>query len=348
MCVETHHVNLSFNISLLYCRYCVAAVPRPCCCRTPHHSQRRRHRKVRDARANLQQQDFTLIDNKQPRKLLSFQAVPASSAAAPKEIILLIDEANASFQNVATMRDQIRKFLRQNGGQLAQPTSLIFFSDTGTTMQNATRDGNALVAALDQSDTALRTSRPSQGVYGAEDRIDLSLRALNSIAAAEEKKPGEKMLIWLSPGWATLSGPGIQLSAKAQQVLFNAIVATSTALLRAHISLYSIDPRGAAEAGGLITSYYRDFLKPVRTPGQAQAGNLTLQVLAEQSGGRVRNSSNDIAGEIASCVADASAYYILSFDAPPADGPNEYHALDVKIGKPGLKARTRAGYYDQP
>jgi hypothetical protein len=30
------------------------------------------------------------------------------------------------------------------------------------------------------------------------------------------------------------------------------------------------------------------------------------------------------------------------------DGPNEYHALEIKLGKPGLTARTRTGYYAQP
>jgi hypothetical protein len=30
------------------------------------------------------------------------------------------------------------------------------------------------------------------------------------------------------------------------------------------------------------------------------------------------------------------------------DGPNEYHALEMKFDKPGLKALTRTGYYAQP
>ena len=55
-----------------------------------------------------------------------------------------------------------------------------------------------------------------------------------------------------------------------------------------------------------------------------------------------------MAGEIATCVADANGFYVLSFDGPAGDGPNEYHALEIKIDKPGLKARTRSGYYAQP
>jgi hypothetical protein len=51
---------------------------------------------------------------------------------------------------------------------------------------------------------------------------------------------------------------------------------------------------------------------------------------------------------ITSCLADAKEYYTLAFEYPPADNANEYHTLDIKVGKPGLTARTRTGYYAQP
>jgi VWFA-related protein len=299
--------------------------------------------------AGLQQQDFVVLDNKQPQKILSFRAVDATASAAdPVAIILLIDRVNTSFQSSANERQQTEKFLRQNGGQLAQPVSMVFFSDSGTQMENATRDGNALLAALDKSDSGLRSIRRSQGIYGASDRFQLSIRALNSIAVTEASKPGKKILIWISPGWPMLSGPRMEFSDKQRQELFNEIVTASTALWRAHITLYSIDPLGTADAGGLRTNYYETFLKGVSSEKNTQPGNLALQVLAAQSGGRVFNSNNDITGQIATCIADASAYYVLSFDSPPADNPTGFHALEVKIGKPGLKARSRTVYYAQP
>jgi hypothetical protein len=101
-------------------------------------------------------------------------------------------------------------------------------------------------------------------------------------------------------------------------------------------------------SGGLYRDYYKAFTKGVTNRKQVQGGNLSLQVLAYQSGGLVLNSSNDIANEIATCIADAKAYYALTFEAAPGDGPNEYHALEVKLDKPGLLARSRFGYYAQP
>jgi hypothetical protein len=93
---------------------------------------------------------------------------------------------------------------------------------------------------------------------------------------------------------------------------------------------------------------YMQFSKGVKSVRQAEYGHLALQVLAYQSGGRVFNSGNDLASEIAKCVADANAFYVLSFHGVAGDGLDEYHALEIKIDKPGLAARTRSGYYAQP
>jgi len=76
--------------------------------------------------------------------------------------------------------------------------------------------------------------------------------------------------------------------------------------------------------------------------------DLNLKVIATQTGGLVIPPDNDLASQIAKCAQDASAFYTLSFDPPPADKANEYHDLKVEIDQPGLTARTSTGYYNQP
>ncbi|MGB6944107.1 MAG: VWA domain-containing protein [Bryobacteraceae bacterium] len=298
----------------------------------------------------LQQQDFTLLDNKQPQKILSFQAVQGpASADPPVEVIFIVDEVNTTFTNVSFERAQIEKYLRAAGGELPHPAALAILTDSGLTMGNVTtQDGNALASQLDQTQAGLRSITRSQGIYGADDRIGVSLNALEQLTTLETPKPGRKLVIWLSPGWPMLTDPRNELSSKAQQNVFHQIVALSDSLQKARITLYSVDPLGTADAGGFRTSYYEDFVKGVKKARQAQIGNLALQVLATQSGGRVLISNNDVAGEIASVVADANAFYVITFDSLVGDGPDEYHALDIKMDKPGLKALTRTGYYAQP
>ena len=118
----------------------------------------------------LQQRDFTLLDNKQPQKIVSFQAVEGATATAdpPVQVVLIVDQVNTEFTHVATERDQIAKFLGRDGGELAQPVSIVFFSDTGATGTMPSQDGNAVIADLTQREAGLRTIGMTQGACGRQ------------------------------------------------------------------------------------------------------------------------------------------------------------------------------------
>lgn len=298
----------------------------------------------------LEEQDFTILDNKHPQKILSFQAVQGINpkSGPPVQVILLMDEVNTRYSNVAFERQQVDKFLGRDGGVLSRPVSLAFLSDSGVKVMNPSEDGNSLSAELNANQAGLRSITRDQGIYGASDRFQISLNAIERLASAETSQPGRKLVLWISPGWPILTGPEIQLSSKDQRGLFGNIVALSNGLRMADVTVYSIDPIGTEDSLGARTTFYEEFLKGVKKPGQVQIGDLALQVLAVQSGGRVFNSNNDIASEIAAAIADANDYYILTFEGLPADGPDQYHSIEVKTSKSGLKAITRTGYYAEP
>ncbi len=294
----------------------------------------------------LQASDFTLLDNKTQRPLTSFNARVGKDA--PVEVILVIDAVNTRFQNVAYERSEIEKFLHANEGQLPFPTTLAIFTDTGTRIQPGfSKDGNALSAALKNEEIGLRELRRSSGFYGAEDRLNLSLTALRQLIGAESQQPGRKLIVWISPGWPALSGPNVQLDNKQQNGLFSEIVSLSTQLRQNRITLYSIDPLGPTDSL-FRTQYYRAFLKGITKPSQVDLGDLSLEVLATQSGGLAITGNSDVAGSLRRCLSDADAFYELTFSPPPSEVANEYHHLDLQVARPGLTARTRDGYYLQP
>jgi VWFA-related protein len=295
--------------------------------------------------ANLQQQDFIIFDNKTQQHVTSFQAF--SGSQGPIHVILVIDAVNSSYQSIAYQREQIDKFLRADGGRLAKPMALAFFTDTGTRIQEGfSTDGNALSASLAQYAIGLRNIRRSSQ-YGAIDRFHLSITALREIAGQVANLPGRKMIFWMSPGWPLLAGPGIELDAKQQNQIFATIVDLSTQLRQARTTVYGIDPLGSSEGVGR-TFYYQNFVKGISKASQVSLGDLSLQVLATQTGGLALSSSNDVASLLQKCLADTEAYYGLSFDSAPADHRDEYHRLEIQLIKPGLTARTRQGYYAQP
>lgn len=296
--------------------------------------------------AGLQQQDFTVLDNKAPQTITSFKAV--TGREAPLEVVLVIDAVNTTVQHVNYERIEIDKFLRAEGGRLAYPIALAVFTDEGIqAVGNFSSDGNALSAALDRDDIGLRFITRSTGFYGAAERLQLSISALRRLVASEAPRPGRKVIVWVSPGWPLLSGPNVDLGSKQQQLIFADIVGLSTQFRQARVTLYSVDPLGATESLSRI-SYYKDFLKGVSKPSQVQVGNLGLQVLAIQSGGLALNFSNDVASLLQECLSDTTPYYEISIDPPPAGQRDEYHHLEIQLAKPGLTARTRQGYYAQP
>jgi VWFA-related protein len=298
--------------------------------------------------------DFTLLDNNQQGKILSFHAFDGAihTDDPPVEIIFLLDTVNVGFQQVADARQQIDRVLRQKGSHLAQPISIYLFTNDGVKFQSEpSSDGNALAADLKQIDGQLRTIGQAQAGWGDIDRVLLSVRNLDSIAQNLANNPGRKILIWVGPGWPMLNSAQFQVSSfQGQQQLFDSIVELSTSLREAHIALYSISSQESSEslskAGGGNPFLYQDFLKGVKSVQKASFSNLGLKVLAIQSGGRVLGPSSDLVGQIESCVQDASSFYTLTFDPPRADKPHEYHDLKVILDKPGLKARTNSGYYN--
>jgi VWFA-related protein len=299
--------------------------------------------------SGLQEQDFVIRENKQPQKITAFQAANATNDEV-REIVLILDTVNTSFTRVAYARDQIDKFLRQDAGRLAHPVSIAVFTDSGLDAPSTpSLDGNALAEYLNKRETGLHSIRRSEGFYGASDRAQLSLRALGQLAEIEQTHPDRKLVVWISPGWPLLSGPNVQLSAKGQRNLFDSIVAMTTQIRRAGMTLYSVDSSETADSSTLRTFYYEEFLKGIDIPKKVAFGDLALQVFVSHSGGRVLNGSNGLTDEIEKCVRDANTYYVLSYESAPADGPNEYRAIEVKIsGRSQTKAQTLAGYYAQP
>ena len=297
--------------------------------------------------ANLPQSAFTVLDNGQPQTVASFRAVSGKDAAA--EVLIVLDAVNIRYTQLAYERQELAKFLQGNAGQLTFPTSLVLLSETSVEATGFTTDGNVLANTLDDKTIALRELRRSSGFYGAEERLDISLKGLSNVLARASAAQGHKIILWLSPGWPLLSGPGVELTAKQTDRVFGEIAGFSTQMQRANVTLYSIDPLGAQEGVGR-TFYYEEFLKPVQKPSQAQLGNLGLQVLAVQSGGLALSSSNDVRGLLAKAMRDTTAEYQLTLPPSTAapDGDHGYHRLEVRVTQPGVKTRTDQGFYAQP
>jgi VWFA-related protein len=302
--------------------------------------------------SGLQPKDFTLLDNGQPRSILSFQAFDGIvvKPEPPVEVILVIDTLEIPGDLISLERNSVEAFLRMDGGHLAQPVSIFTLIESGLwQIADRSSDGNALAAQVAHNHlfALIRSFRGRPGIgpsLGADEPPFLiAMKALGDIATAERRKAGRKLLLWVGPGWGVGSGAYAEGSGPKEQAFYT-IGWFSTLLREARIALYSFsvgetDPH---------SHFYMGYLRGVESAQNASYLNVYRKVLAVQSGGRVLDQTYDLVREMESCVREAGVFYRLSFDPPHAEHPDEYHELKVRISKPGLTARTNTGYYDQP
>lgn len=311
---------------------------------------------VNDAVGNpvsgLEPWDFKLVDNGHPAKIQSFRSFggPSIKPDPPVEVILLVDEVNLSFSQVSYIKSELADFLAQNGSHLAQPISIIVLTETGIRVQpRPSTDGLALRKVVNQIAPHISSINSAMGIDGALERTQISTRELASIAENEAHKPGRKLLVWIGPGWPMLQSPNFKIDPQNRHRYFDVIVELTNRLREARVVLYSVSPIDSSMGSGAERALqYKAFLQGVRSAKDADADNLGLKVLVTNSGGRILGPDNNLVSQINQCIADANAFYRLSFDPPIPDHPDEFRDLQVLVNKPSLIVRTNSGYYNEP
>jgi len=330
----------------------------------------------------LGQEDFTLFDDGQAQKITSFRSANGSEPDAPIRVVLMVDTINNPSASIAHEHKELEKLLEQSQGRVAYPTAIALLSAAGAEIGTFSRDGSAVIGELRRVTKDVRTlscveeaNAASQQALGGQAssvtpegtdsirtenllnrigncenrRFQLSISALNKLAKSEAGVPGRTILVWIGPGWSLLTGPAFRPNTPAmRRSFFDYLADMSTSLREAHMTLDAVASPDMVRAAGMRREDYPLFLSRAPTGGEADAGHLSLPVLATQTGGRVLEDSKDIAGAVAACIADADAYYELSFDSPAAATAGEYRPLEVKVNKPGLSDRTRTAYFAQP
>jgi VWFA-related protein len=114
------------------------------------------------------------------------------------------------------------------------------------------------------------------------------------------------------------------------------------AATRSSVSIYAIDPIGlpGAPAPGI---------KPVTTLGDDDPGRIViaqqgLESLAESTGGFALVHSNRFTDAFARVVSETSSYYLVGYTSSNPKPDGKFRSVRVHVKRPGLTARTRAGY----
>jgi VWFA-related protein len=325
--------------------------------------------------SGLKAQDFVLTDNGQPKELASFREVNGTQGIASPHVILILDAVNNTGRSIAFEIKEIGKFLGSNQGRLAYPTSIVALTASGFKASRTSMDGSALLQEsralfkgihpyeCESSSEEGAHAIPLTGHGGANigltveknnegnclnEKFTISLTALADLAAAQKNISGRVVFIWIGPGWPLLRGPEFHPdTADIKANLFDHIVQLSRTLREAQVTVDAVSSPDMFRRSELVSLPPKPFAEGPLTEKQATASDLALQAIATQSGGRILESKS-ISDRIARCVADVRTYYAVSFDSIPSSKPDEYHSLQVKVNRPGVKVFTNTLYYGEP
>jgi VWFA-related protein len=309
----------------------------------------------------------------------------AAEASEPRTIVFVIDDLGLSLESTVRTRRLMQAFVRSGlqprDRAAIVATSAI---QRGTTMMltgdpailSSAADGIRHLAwsraSLDTMPTNLETtSRHSQ-------LIAQSLAALKNAVDALRNAPGRKAVVLVSEGFTTRVGHDVdailqRFTATALDTLygdsdlFAALRHLTDMANRASVVIYALEPGGlrvdsleADVQAGPRDSRDSDGLSTGSASGASEAWRRRAAIrtaredslieIAEQTGGIAVISNNDLANGLDRIIADHSAYYLIGYVPDAAtfrstSGPPPFHNVRVEVKRPGLRVRSRKGFY---
>lgn len=318
-------------------------------------------------RSDLKAEDFHVTEEGVEQKIISFETPsahiipsqngPISSTAeldkrAPQSPvnIVVLDELNTTFQDMAFARYALKKYLNSQAGAVQAPTMLIAVSfDKFTVLHDYTQDRTAVLSALDHHLAAYPWNL--QRGEGKVRTMVLSLGAIEQVAQATAGHPGHKNLIWVGKGFPGIDLVSPSLDASTVAGITGAMKDAVNMLRDSRITLYTVDPT-------LLTAALAVTTDADSVPGLADVPgapapdpfdkDASFEALARTTGGKSFYSRNDVDREIGESVRDGENYYTISYrPTSSSDETKPFRRIRITFATPGLHAAYREGYFNR-
>jgi VWFA-related protein len=201
-------------------------------------------------------------------------------------------------------------------------------------------------------------------------RVTQTLDALTEIARYLSGIPGRKNLLWLSESFPTSIMPDVTTGVDpfaGSRDFSDKVKAAANVLVDAQVAVYPVDvvglepyQSGAASQMGVgtnMTTLPTGTGGSKRNPGEVlvqeaaaepmevMQGQVTMDELAQDTGGKACKNTNDLSGCVKTAMNDAASYYELAFYPQNIPWDGNYHTLAIKTTRPGLKLAYRRGYF---
>lgn len=295
----------------------------------------------------LTMKDFAVVENGKNEKIVSL--TPGSTEAnpsQPRSVILLLDELNATYPQIAYARERIYKFFTEHS-KLNQPTMLVALTGNGLMMlHDYTEDASALNSSLHAHQTEIAFEIRNNGGIGRGDRLNLDMAALQQMADSVYGSPTDTAIVWIAPGFSTIGQ--MNPDHNVQVGLLHTVQQLSSLLYRSRITLYSVDPRGVEGTRSYGNLWFQHFAPLPSQINQATMASLDLRALVLMTGGKVYFGKDDLESEIVLALQDAGAYYSLQYISSDTQNDTSLRVVQVNASKKNFTVLAPDGYYGLP
>lgn len=332
----------------------------------------------------------------------SYTNVP-SEPRADSVNILLLDALNTAPQDYAYARNQVMTYLRH--AATGQKMAIFILDRKLTLVQGFTDDASKLLDALNgrekattsQSNTFLigrdevaGTQRTQEMVniaaagavadafvafseFKLQQRIEMTLEALDIISRYLANVPGRKNLLWFSGSFPIIlfPDPG-QQSRMAQSFVDASRVRKTVSLVNsARIALYPMSAQGVMTDSVLAASSPGpgntpgvghigagdSYAKQLRSPVQAYMSDANeraaliyaMNRLAQSTGGKAIYNTNDLEAAIRQALDYGGHYYTIAYTPSNTKPDRSFRVIEVTVKNEHYKLAYRTGYYpDEP
>ena len=255
---------------------------------------------------------------------------------APVNIILL-DEFNTLFEDMAFARYSLGKWLKSQPDKLDTPTMLVSVSlEKFQVLHDYTQNKQELLDALDHHFSAYPWQ--AHNFSWISERYATAFYTLRRVAEASTGHVGHKNMIWIGRGLPSIDN--LRFTSFDRDRINTAVQQTVNELRDARITLYTIDPAGVMIDPG---RYGREaaLFEPF-------GGQQDFKSLARATGGRNLFGRNDVDAEIGTSIRDGASFYTLTYrPTNTARDVSHFRRITVSVeGRPDLTVVTRQGYFD--
>ena len=182
-------------------------------------------------------------------------------------------------------------------------------------------------------DNALRTVQQLRPVdTDVAVRAQLTMRALDAIAADLSRVPGYKSIVWVTDGVPLVLGP--RRSDTGDFVDFTPLIRQmSEAFNRSRVSIYPVRQVMLGSADN-VDGAAHDGMESIET----------LSLFANLTGGRP-DVGKDIGAAVRQAIIDMRTSYQLGYCPPARNWDNKLHKLRVTCTRKGVRIQSKTGYY---